>query len=263
MTPLIVGPAVHVGRRRGLLVSSSGGSPPPPPWSPPDPGGLAYWGDAATLSSLYQDNARTTLVTADGQPVGSFGDVSGLGHHLGQSTSGLRLTYTATGGAGGGPGVQASTGQFLKSAAFSMADCTFVLAAKITGGYLITHYDGGANGVYAYDPSGYTAVASRGGGGGGASFNDASVWSAGFAVYTLRVEGAAPLLSLYRDGALVGSSNLPIGTTPQSLSLTLAADVNGSFGGAVIYSEILVYDHALSLADRADAETYLAGRWGL
>jgi hypothetical protein len=234
-----------------------------PSWTPATPGGLAFWGDSSDLSTLFQDDARTMQVTAAGQSVGNWGDKSGSSHHLGQSTSGLRPTYTATGGAGGGPGVQTSAGLFLKSASFSMSDCTFVVIAKSTSGFLVTHYDAGANGVYCFNPSGYTAYASRTGSPTTATINAPELWSADFAVYTVRVDGGAPLLSLYRGGSLIASTAATIGTTPQSVPLTINTDANGNYGGSTVYSEILVYDHALSSTERAAAESYLATRWGL
>lgn len=53
---------------------------------------LAIW-DASDLASLSQDSAGSTPVTAAGQPVGRWADVSGNGRHGFQSTSGNRPTY--------------------------------------------------------------------------------------------------------------------------------------------------------------------------
>lgn len=48
------------------------------------------WYDISDMSTLYQDSAATTPVTAVGQPVGFVRDKSGKGHHLSQSTAGNR-----------------------------------------------------------------------------------------------------------------------------------------------------------------------------
>jgi hypothetical protein len=54
--------------------------------------------DPSDLSTLWQDSARTTPVTADGDPVGCIDDKSGNGNHLKQATSGKRPLYKTSGG---------------------------------------------------------------------------------------------------------------------------------------------------------------------
>jgi len=51
------------------------------------------WYDPSDISTLWQDNARTTPVTAIGQTVGAIDDKSGRGNHLLQATSSLRPAY--------------------------------------------------------------------------------------------------------------------------------------------------------------------------
>lgn len=74
------------------------------PWVPGDyfTGAVAgaYY-DVSVIGSLWQDSARTTPVTASGDPVGAIDDLSGNGNHLTQSTAGNRPTYRTNGGAGG------------------------------------------------------------------------------------------------------------------------------------------------------------------
>ena len=50
------------------------------------------WYDPSDLSTLYQDSAGTTPVTAVGQPVGLMLDKSGRGNHAGQPTATARPT---------------------------------------------------------------------------------------------------------------------------------------------------------------------------
>lgn len=47
---------------------------------PSDISGLTVWVDATDISTLYQDNAKTIPVTADGQPVAVIADKSGNGY---------------------------------------------------------------------------------------------------------------------------------------------------------------------------------------
>jgi len=56
------------------------------------------WYDPSDLSTLFQDSAGTTPVTASGQPVGKMLDKSGNGNHATQATSSRRPTYTEGGG---------------------------------------------------------------------------------------------------------------------------------------------------------------------
>ena len=56
------------------------------------------WYDPSDLSTLFQDSAGTTPVTASGQPVGKMLDKSGNGNHATQATSSKRPTYTEGGG---------------------------------------------------------------------------------------------------------------------------------------------------------------------
>jgi len=60
-----------------------------PPWTPAELApSLWLRADAGT----YQDAARTTPATADGDPVGGWADQSGNGRHASQSTAGFRPT---------------------------------------------------------------------------------------------------------------------------------------------------------------------------
>lgn len=81
-----------------LLIPGLGGGATPPAFSPTDIASLLWWYDPSDLSTLFQDSAGTTPVTADGDPVGRVLDKSGNGYHRIQPTSGSRLTYRTSGG---------------------------------------------------------------------------------------------------------------------------------------------------------------------
>ena len=55
------------------------------------------WYDPSDLSTMFQDAAGTTPVTADGQPVGRILDKSGRGNHASQATSAARPLYKTDG----------------------------------------------------------------------------------------------------------------------------------------------------------------------
>ena len=58
---------------------------------------LAWW-DVSDLTTLWQDTARTTPITADGQTVACIDDKSGNGHNLLQSSATLRPLFKTSGG---------------------------------------------------------------------------------------------------------------------------------------------------------------------
>ena len=60
-------------------------------------GEQGVWYDPSDLSTLFQDSAGTTPVTADSQPVGLALDKSGNGNHASQATATARPLYRTDG----------------------------------------------------------------------------------------------------------------------------------------------------------------------
>ena len=60
-------------------------------------GEQGVWLDPSDLTTLYQDSAGTTPVTADGDPVGRIEDKSGNGNHATQNTAAARPLYRTDG----------------------------------------------------------------------------------------------------------------------------------------------------------------------
>jgi hypothetical protein len=58
-------------------------------WSPLSVA-ATWWFDFSDLTTLYTDSGRTTLISANGDPLGGVTDKGGAGHHLAQSTAGSR-----------------------------------------------------------------------------------------------------------------------------------------------------------------------------
>lgn len=60
-------------------------------------GELGGWWDPSDFSTMWQDSARTTPVTAAGQPVGAINDKSGRNNHFTQATAASRPTLQQDG----------------------------------------------------------------------------------------------------------------------------------------------------------------------
>ena len=62
-------------------------------FSPLDIAGLQLWLDGSDIATLFQDSAKTTPVTADGDVVGAMADKSGNGRDLLQATTANKPLY--------------------------------------------------------------------------------------------------------------------------------------------------------------------------
>lgn len=85
-----IGMGVGVGFRRFRV-----GFSPSALFASSEPG---VWYDPSDLSTLFQDSAGATPVTAAGQPVGLMLDKSGRGNHATQAIAAARPTYQTAGG---------------------------------------------------------------------------------------------------------------------------------------------------------------------
>lgn len=83
--------------RNALIGGGSGGGAPSTPATILG-SDLLVWYDRTNLSSMFQDSAGTTPVTAGGQPVGRMLDLSGNGRHAIQPTAASRCLLSTDGG---------------------------------------------------------------------------------------------------------------------------------------------------------------------
>lgn len=82
-------------------------------------GEAGAWYDPSDLSTMFQDSAGTTPVTAAGQPVGLILDKSGNGHHASQATSTARPLFQID-GSGNGHLVFDGVDDYLSTAAIDL-----------------------------------------------------------------------------------------------------------------------------------------------
>lgn len=248
----------------------------PPAWAPPDVAGLALWLDAADLATLFTDSARTTPVASSGDPVGGWADKSGNGRHVGQATSGRRPIYQAAGRDTGQPGLvldDVDDGLTSASGYVPPAGFTLVLVGKITSTPGGAEYDQ----IFACsDGTTYVSVLTTG----DASYSNLAFCRATGATAGVHASGASiatgksSTLLIY-DGAGTAPSDW---TCEHSIGTSQGLGASGAFGSpgtglfvgdrgisafpsGYTFSEILLYESALSGTDLSDLTSYLAAKW--
>ena len=243
--------------------------------------GLALWFDAADLTTLFQDKAGTTAVTANGQVVRCWKDKSGNSRDArgGDTiyTVGTGPTYSSNGFNGGYPGLL-----------FGGTSNTILMTAALVPSTALT--TGGSNStIFAvYNRSG---TAGNSGVFGLQSTDDTFVlrdpWAfAGSSILDLGgATGATParvavtnavvgplVMSAYRSGAgtYLYQSTLPLGSNVSSTGTVSATSQGFCIGGGTVLtpvtfssyiSELIIYNTALTDTQRQSIESYLAYKW--
>lgn len=238
------------------LVRSHGGAA--PAFSPADIAGLRLWLDASDTS---------TITDAGGGAVSAWNDKSGNSFHVTQSTAGARPTTgvrTINGlnalDFGGGDYlrrgstqiVDASTGQwtaFLVGIADSDAQMVFVDQTTSNVAQFIKTFGGVGAAAYNTAP---------------AAFEDyAGGWAANSVPYVMTAQRSGAAVEAFEDGVGNGPT-ATTGTTAKAASVLAVGAIDGgtlSVDGAI--AEVIIYNFALSLAQIAQVQDYLAAKWGI
>ena len=234
------------------------------------------WLDSSVLSSLYQDSARTTPVTANADPIGAWSDLSGSGNHAVQATAGARPTYV-TSGISSLPSVALDgTDDFLGTAnSLSLAACTLFIVAKCTtaGDYkgvfrwatlpsstdnngvviqnlsatwMVTNPAADLGNIITYSPTPGAAEI----------FQDTTQWSGSHGSRVQRRNQAA--MTVVADNNAFGYT-APTGSKPVQLGLGYTGFGNIPWNGQL--AEVLIYASVLSDANRLIIEQYLKAKW--
>lgn len=216
--------------------------------------GLFAWYDHASLSTLYQDSAKTTPVASVNDPVGAWADKSATGADLLQATADARASYQTD-------GVQfdsTGTNDFLRSAAITekaQPNMLFIVASTDGPGSTQTVLDGISSGkrhLIRYDGSSGTIFTANAG---------ANLTTPAGQVFTspiiLAVVFNGASSAVYRNSLLVASGNAG---TQGLTGLTVGDNYAGSslYGGKV--KEMLAVNGDVTDATRQKIETYLAAR---
>jgi len=246
------------------------------PWTPASVTGLQLWYDASDNGTLFQDSAGTIAVTADGDPVGYWGDKSGNVRHVVQATPGRRPLYKTSGidtgktgilfddiddalaraglGLSGGQTVAIvyriesipSASEFDSALLYSDGTtCSHLLLGGSGTGYQLTTWR------FAYTTS-------------AASVGIANAHSTSKRRLLIRYDGGTNTLPASYDALLDGAGATVVASATLTVSpsqAVLGTRADGAFPPALNLAEILVYNSRLSDGDRTSLEAYLAAKW--
>ena len=239
--------------------------------------GLALWFDAADLTTLFQNTAGTTAVTANGQFVQCWKDKSGNSRHATLYTGTTGPTYSSNGFNGGYAGLLFNGA----NTSILMTAALFPSTALTTGGsnstiFAVYNRSGTPvnSGVYGLQTTDNTFVLRDPWASAGTSILDlggaTSTTPARVAV-TNAVVGPV-VTSAYRSGAgtYLYQNTLPLGSNLSSTGTVSATSQGFCIGGAAVggpitftsyISELIIYNTALTDAQRQGVESYLAYKW--
>lgn len=222
-------------------------------FSPPDIAGLHRWHKAN--GTLWQDSARTTPASADGDPVGAWDDESGNGGHQTQATDSLRPTLQ-TGEVNSLPVVRFDGSDDYLSGSIT-ADASF------TAFFVVKKQSaaGAASRAVAFW-GGVAELYTNTGDGSGWLWYDGTVRVFGgtatnWTCITLKHTDTSNMTP-YLNGT-AGTTFNPADSVSTQTALNLSRFDEGDYDVA----EVILYDTALSDTDRGNVEAYLSSKYAL
>ena len=233
-----------------------------PAFVPTDIDGCQLWLDGSDITTLFQDSAKTTPVTADGNVVGAWADKSGNGNDATRTPVANKPLYKTS--IQNGESVVRFDGindaLLLGGMTVGVGSLTFFIATNPTsiaatlkyfidihvGRLIVAHttddaafkvgwYDGAFDSVAAAQTGAQSLCWHFTSGGNGEVFRDGS--SLGTAAYTAKAIGGNVGLFSEADGS----------------SKYVSGDA----------FEVIIYDSALSTGNRQAVETYLNNKWAI
>lgn len=225
-------------------------------WVPSDKTGLKAWykGDG----TVWQDSARTTSATADTDPVGAWDDASGNGNHLTQGTSANRPTLQTAELNGKavvrGDGTNDTLG-VLSIGTFT--DATIgILFKSATASRWPMSFQGGALGI---QHEGATNVRFRGWNVDTTGANNVTVTVTANWRWVLFKVVSGGTGTCYVDGVSRYTFSPTSTLTFGRFGLFSRDDPTEYLNGDI--AEAVVYDSAISDADRGNLDGYISAKW--
>jgi hypothetical protein len=222
----------------------------------------AAWYDPSDLSTLFQDTAGTSPVTATGQSVALIKDKSGNGLHLSQATSGKRPTYQVD--ANGKPylNFDGSNDDLLSSSAISGNAQTLAVAALITAnGFMMCSTVSSSDRISSRpSTSANNSIISYYNGTSATGKSTTGINTA--QVFYGTVDKTTPAVTCRLNG--VDGSGTSSNTPSSTVGTALGSDTAGasSFIAAQFYGGVWVA-RALTSSERANLERWLADKCGV
>lgn len=225
--------------------------------APTDISNCILWLDGSDAANIYTDSTLTTLVSADGDPVGGWKDKSGTGNSFIQGTSSKRPTYKT--------GIQNSKScvlfdgtddQLDKTMSSLGAHTVFIVARNntTTTGYETLFTAGGASGFFF-------RVTGGGGAGGfvcdlysGGDHDSAATAVNTFVTFSATVDGAGGAVA-YKNAASFYSSSL----YSSSIYSTIGGHGSEYLNG--YEAEVVAFSRVLNSTELGQMETYLKNKW--
>lgn len=223
--------------------------------------GLQFWVKAD--SGTFQDSAKTTPASSDGDVIGAWVDQSGKGNDVTQATTPKKPTLRLNVLNGKPVARFDGTDDRLISSSFSLAQpFTAFVVVKVSSGALVggiffdTFTDTGLCAMWKASGSALFRMS------GGITIQTA--WNASWNIHNGFFDGASS------DYFINGSSAISGDASTNGLSGISIGDIRGNpnpiLGGLKLdgdIAEILIYNSILSTADRQTIEDYLNGRYAI
>jgi len=228
-------------------------------------GGIAgAWYDPSDLSTLFQDSAGTTPVTASGQPVGLMLDKSGNGNHATQAIAAARPIYTEGSGLAWLAFDGVDDAMEIQNAAFSFTgdQSVWVAAKHDTGNGANIYLMGGNDKGYLFVTSGswrqmrFIPINSAG------SAVSASVIGTSPIVFGGAWDRSSGDVSLRENGVEYTVSKTPADVTVPVVTLLGGGNPNGASWDGNIYGAVIV-NNLTTASKTGEVEAYLAGKAGV
>ena len=222
--------------------------------------------DANLMSTMAQDAAGTTAVSATGQRVCRWADSSAAGSHLVQATTTMCPTYGAD--AVGGF-VNFATNGLVQTTVTLSPDATILVVAQSNTS--VWNHHGwiasarGTNGFIIHPRQGNTGVVFYAGfvGAGWIDLGQrapASITAP--TLYTLTMSGSNPVTGRFGINGSTSVYSAAVARTSQSVLVTFGADGDLGRAGDGRYREILIFNRALTDSELTTVETHLRTKWG-